>query len=123
RGVSRNQTPDGAYRQKAETLVGRFVVQAPSDPRVHATSMSLWQSIGVEQEAAKDYERALGSFVNMTRAGEAWLALTPNNSDASRSLSIAHKKMGTEHEMLGRTDAAIAFYAKAAVLDRRRMRR
>ena len=123
RDVGRNGTPDAGHREKAEALVTRFLAQAPSNPRVQATSTSLWQTIGNEQEAAKDYEGALKSFLNMTRAAEAWLALAPNDLNAGRSLSIADKKVGTEHEMLGRRDEAIVFYEKAAVLDRGRVER
>jgi len=62
-------------------------------------------------------------FQKMTGAAEAWVALTPDNLDASRTLSVAYKKVGTEHEMLGRPDDAIALYEKAATLDRARVQR
>ena len=96
---------------------------APSNPRVQATAASLWFSIANDQETAKDFERALGSILNMTRAAEAWLALAPESPDASRTLSLAYKKAGTEQVMLHRADDALASYEKAAALDRSRVER
>ena len=117
------RTPDGPYRAKAEALLNRFLAVAPSNPRVQATAASFWFSIANDQETAKDFERALGSILNMTRAAEAWLALAPESPDASRTLSLAYKKAGTEQVMLHRADDALASYEKAAALDRSRVER
>jgi len=118
-----NPTPDSAYRAKAEALLTRYLQQAPSNPRVQAAATSFWSVIGNEQEAARDFQRALGSFEKLTTAAEAWMALAPQNLDANRTLSLAYKKVGTEHEMLNRPDEAIGFYEKAAVLDQARVQR
>ena len=59
----------------------------------------------------------------MAHAAEAWLGLVPENADASRTLSIAYKKVGTAHELLDRKDEAIAFYEKAVAIDRARVAR
>ena len=120
---SGDRTPANPRRVKAEALVKRFLAEAPSNPRVQATAASFWSVIGNEQEAAKDFERALESFMSMTRAAEAWLAIAPDSLDASRTLSLGYKKVGTEHEMLRRPDDAIASYERAAALDRARVER
>ena len=112
-----------AYREKAEALLTRFLQQAPANPRVQATATSFWSTIGNEQEGARDFQRALGSFQKMTSAAEAWVALAPQSLDAGRTLSVAYKKVGTEHEMLARPDDAIVFYERAAALDRARVER
>ncbi len=118
-----DKAPDSGYRAKAEALLNRFLQQAPANPRVQAAAASFWSVIGNEQEASRDLQRALRSFQKMTSAAEAWVALAPTNLDASRTLSVACKKVGTEHEMLGRPDDAIALYEKAATLDRARVQR
>ena len=114
---------DVRYRQKAETLLDRFRVQAPSNPLVHSTAASFWSAIGGTQETAKDYAGARGSFLKMAGAAEAWLAIAPEDPNASRTLSLAYKKVGTEHEMLGRPEDALGFYERAAALDRLRVER
>jgi eukaryotic-like serine/threonine-protein kinase len=119
----RDRTPDNVFRQRAESWLKRFLAEAPSNPGVQATDASLWSALGNDQEAGKDYEGALVSFLRMTRAAEAWLALAPTSLDASRTLSLAYKKAGTEHEMLRRPDEAIGFYEKAVALDRSRVDR
>jgi non-specific serine/threonine protein kinase/serine/threonine-protein kinase len=120
---SDNKGPDNTYRAKAEALLTRLLQQAPMNPRVQATAAAFWSAIGNEQEAARDFQRALGSFEKMTSAAAAWVALAPANLDSSRTLSVAYKKVGTEHEMLGRPDDAIALYEKAAALDQDRVQR
>jgi tetratricopeptide (TPR) repeat protein len=108
---------------KARALLERLSREAPSDLRVLMAAMVVWFHIGNDQESSKDYDAALQSFTNEARAAESWLALRPDSGDASRNLSLAYKKMATQHELQGDADAAIALYTKALELDRARVDR
>jgi non-specific serine/threonine protein kinase/serine/threonine-protein kinase len=114
---------DSEYRSKAEALLNTFLAGAPENARVQATASSLWYAIGNEQEGRKEFAAGLGSFQKMKEAAQAWVTLAPESMDASRALSIAHKKMGTAHELLDRHDEAIAVYEKAVEIDRARVAR
>jgi tetratricopeptide (TPR) repeat protein len=115
-----NRETQAARHARAQSLADRFLREAPSDPRILGAATVVWSATGNAQERAKDYAGALQSFTKVMRAAEATLALTPENASASRNLSLAYKKVGTEHELLGAPDEAIAFYTKAMALDRAR---
>ena len=115
-----NGEAQAARRARAQSLADRFLREAPSDPRILGSATVVWSAAGNAQERAKDYAGALQSFTKVMRAAEATLALTPESASASRNLSLAYKKVGTEHELLGAPDEAIAFYTKAMGLDRAR---
>jgi non-specific serine/threonine protein kinase/serine/threonine-protein kinase len=111
------------YRAKAAAVVASWNRAAPSDPRVLSAEIALWSAEGNEQERAKDYAGARGSFTKAARPAEALLTVTNDAPWASRNLSIVYKKLGTENELLGDLDAAISFYKKALELDRARVDR
>src|SRR5580765_1658123 len=112
-----------AHLAKARSNVERVLREAPSDQRVLGAAIVVWCGIGNEQERAEDYAAALQSFASQARAAESRVALMPDSGDASRDLSLAYKKMATQHELLGEVEDALALYVKAMALDRTRVDR
>ncbi|HYM24208.1 MAG TPA: protein kinase [Vicinamibacterales bacterium] len=109
------EAEDARMLDRARTVTDGLLRQAPTNVGVLVLANRLSWYIGTQQEKARDYRAARESFIKASSIGEQVVAQRRSDT-AVTNLANAYRKVGTESQMTGALDDAIAWFEKARAL-------
>ena len=108
---------------RARPLIENIPSSTLENPAALAVLSTVWNAIGDDHVAGKQYEAALAPFQKFVDVSASAHRLEPDSPDFSRNLSLAYKKLGAVYQLLKRFDEALALFDKSMTLDTERVSR